>query len=611
MEEYPDIRKYGIIALDTETTGLKWWEDKMFGFSLSTPDEDYYYDIRQNPKSLQWLQDSLNCYGGRIINHNIKFDCHFLRESGVYVPLDQTDDTMTRAALIDEHLLEYNLDTLCHKYLGIRKDIEIYSELAEIFGGKATRNAQVKNFPDAPVELMARYAKRDTNVALKLWKWQEDEINKQNLSTVACLERDLLPVLVDMEHRGVRIDVKGTEQAVDTLTKMIEVAQVELNDMAGFPVNPNPSNSIKQLFQPVIQRDGTWKLIDGTIVEATPGGKAQINSDALRMMKHPAAAKILSLRKMLKTRDTFLLGHMLGNQHNGVIHCNYNSTKSDNDLGTGTGRLSVNGPALQQIHKRDVEIASVVRALFLPDDGDDWICNDWAQMDFRVMAHYVNDANIIRMYGDNPDTDFHQATADLTGLPRSPRFAGDASAKQTNLSLTFGQGMGSFAKEIGLPYTVSAGRGGKKFLRAGSEAEEIFRRYHAAIPGIKDMLDNASRLAKIRGYVTTIMGRKIRFPKGYKAYKAGGLIFQGSAADALKVKLVEVHNLLKGTGGRLMLNVHDEIDTSCPKGKMGEKIRNEITRSMQEFNGVSCPINFRVPIRSSQGMGKNWWLACK
>jgi DNA polymerase I-like protein with 3'-5' exonuclease and polymerase domains len=523
--------------------------------------------------------------------------------------MGQTDDTMTRAALIDEHLLEYNLDTLCNKYIGMRKDIEIYTELSAIFGGKANRNTQVKNFPDAPIEIMSRYGKRDTRAALNLWEWQEEEIIRQDLITVADLERRLFPVLVDMEHRGVRINVEGAERAVDTLTSMISAAQAELDAMAGFKVNPNPSNSIKQLFNPVIQRDGTWKLIDGTIVESTPGGKAQINSDVLRIMKHPAAAKILSLRKMLKTRDTFLLGHMLGNHHNGVIHCNYNSTKSDNDLGTGTGRLSVNGPALQQIHKRDVEIASVVRALFLPDEGDDWVCNDWAQMDFRVMAHYVNDANIIRMYEENPDTDFHQATADLTGLPRSPRFAGDASAKQTNLSLTFGQGMGSFAKEIGLPYTVSTGRGGKKFLRAGPEAEEIFRRYHAAIPGIKDMLDNASRLAKLRGYVVTIMGRKIRFPRGYKAYKAGGLIFQGSAADALKVKLVEVYDLLKGTNGRLMLNVHDEFDTSIPHDEF--ELKKAISHKLESFNGVDCSINFRVPIRTNQGVGPDWWSACK
>lgn len=609
MVEYPDIRKYDIIALDTETTGLKWWEDKMFGFSLSTPEEDYYYDIRQNPRALQWLQDVVRNYDGLIVNHNIKFDCHFLREAGVYLPMHLTDDTMTRAALIDEHLLEYNLDTLCNKYLGIRKDIEIYDELAILFGGKANRNTQAKNFSSAPIELMGRYAKRDTNITLKLWKWQENEIERQDLRSVAELERSLMPVLVDMEHRGVKINVAGAERAVETLTQMIDTAQVELDIMAGFKVNPNPSNSIKQLFQPVIQRDGTWKLIDGTITEATPGGKAQINSDVLRIMKHPAAAKILSLRKMLKTRDTFLLGHMLGNHHNGVVHCNYNSTKSDNDLGTGTGRLSVNGPALQQIHKRDVEIASVVRALFLPDDGDEWVCNDWAQADFRVMAHYVNDPNINKRYANNPDTDFHQATADLTGLPRSPRFAGDASAKQTNLSLTFGQGMGSFAKEIGLPFTVSSGRGGKKFLRAGPEAEEIFRKYHSAIPGIKDMLDNASRLAKIRGYVTTIMGRKIRFPKGYKAYKAGGLIFQGTAADCLKVKLVELHELLVGTGARLMLNVHDEFDITCPMGN--DDLKKEINNMLENFDGETCPIKLRVPFRTSQGVGPNWWEACK
>ena len=322
---------------------------------------------------------------------------------------------------------------------------------------------------------------------------------------------------------------------------------------------------------------------------------------------------ILRLRKMLKTRDTFLRGHILGHHHNGVIHANFNQTRSDNDLGTGTGRLSVNSPALQQIHKRDADIAAVVRAVFLPDEGAEWVCYDWAQMDFRVFAHYVKNPQILKMYADNPATDFHRLASDLTGLPRSPRFAGDANAKQINLGLVFGMGRGKLAQEMGLPYTEEMDESRKRtWLRPGPEAEAVFERYHEAIPGVDELLKNASSVAKSRGFVRTIMGRRIRFPRGQFTHKAGGLIFQGTAADALKVKLVELDAFLESDGGtnaRLLLNVHDEFDTSVPAHR-GD-VREEITRIVTKFDGIDTPIKFRVPILSDQGTGPNWWEACK
>lgn len=109
----------------------------------------------------------------------------------------------------------------------------------------------------------------------------------------------------------------------------------------------------------------------------------------------------------------------------------------------------------------------------------------------------------------------------------------------------------------------------------------------------------------------TIMGRHIRFPRGQFTHKAGGLIFQGSAADALKVKLIESHRYLKSTqsGARLLLNVHDEFDTSIPKDR--PDIRAEVSRIVTKFDGVDTPIKFRVPVRTDQGTGPNWWIASK
>lgn len=609
---FPRLKDYPYIGYDTETTGLHWWKDKIFGVSVSAPDgNDWYWDIRKEPNALEFLREEIpQCR--LIIAHNAKFDWHMSRELGIVFPADRVDDTMIRAALIDEHLMSYDLDSLGKKYVGVGKDGDIWAELAAIFGGKPTKNAQIGNLPRAPMSIVGRYAKQDTRTALLLWEWQRGEIERQGIQQVCELERELLPVIVDMEHGGVRVDVEEAEKAVYKIDRETSKAQRDLNVLAGFEVNPNPSASIKDLFKPKKDGDGRWVLCDGTIAPATPAGAPSINAEVLRSMKHPAAAMILRLRKLIKTRDTFLKGHILGHHHNGVIHANYNQTKSDNDLGTGTGRLSVNDPALQQIHKRDVDIASIVRALFLPDSPEhDWVCNDWAQMDFRVFAHYVNDRRILEMYAKDPDTDFHKLAADLTGLPRSPRFAGDPNAKQINLGLVFGMGQGKLAAEMGLPYTIEKdARSGREWTRPGPAAVEVFEKYHGAIPGVQELLKSASSVARSRGYVKTIMGRHIRFPGGKFTHKAGGLIFQGSAADALKVKLIEAHRYLKSTdsGSRLLLNVHDEFDTSIPIDR--PDIRAEVSRIVTDFGGGGV-VKFRVPVRTDQGRGANWWIASK
>ena len=610
MSRYPDILQFDRIAYDTETTGLHWWKDKIFGVSISTPDgKDYYWDIRNDPNVVSWLRDMIpRCK--MVIGHNIKFDCHMSRELGIILPWDRCDDTMIRAAIIDEHMLSYDLDSVAKKYLGVGKDTDMYHELADIFGGAATKNVQMKNISRAPSAIVERYAKRDTRACLDLYDHQQGLIEKQELQAVCELERQLIPVLVDIEYHGVRVDEDEARKAVKTITTIAESKQRELNQLAGFEVNPNPSGSIHQLFKPELV-DGQWFLCDGTLANATGAGKASIDANTLRIMKHPAAALILSLRKMLKTRDTFLKGHILAHANNGRVHANFNQTRSDNDLGTITGRLSVNSPALQQIHKRDADIASVVRALFLPDYFEhDWVCNDWAQMDFRVFAHYVNDPRIIQMYADNPDTDFHQLTSDMTGLPRSGRFSGDPNAKQINLGLVFGMGQGKLAQEMGLPCEITTGHDGKVYVKPGSEAMAVFEKYHSSIPGVQSLLGKASAVAKSRGFVKTILGRNIRFPRGQFTHKAGGLIFQGSAADALKVKLIELWLYFKeqNNGSRLMLNVHDEFDCSVPKGDT--KTREDISRIVIAFN-EGDRINFRVPIRTDQGIGDNWWEASK
>lgn len=156
MDDFPNLEGR-VICPDTETTGLDWTNgDKPFGMALSIQGGgDYYWDFRKTPQAVNYLADNIN-KAAKIVNHNIKFDMHMLRQVGINVDPVLAECTQIRAALINEHLRSYALDSLLTKYLGISKWNQIYEELAKLFGGKATKNVQMSNLHRAPFGLVAK-----------------------------------------------------------------------------------------------------------------------------------------------------------------------------------------------------------------------------------------------------------------------------------------------------------------------------------------------------------------------------------------------------------------------------------------------------------------------
>ena len=623
----PNLDQFEVAAIDTETTGLNWWEHKVFGISISTPDgKDYYWDTRREPQIYEWLHDNRDKV--LWVNQNMKFDLHMLRESGVVIDPRRSDCTMIRAALINEHLLQYSLDYLAKKYLKIRKVDDIYEELAKLFGGKPTRKAQMPNLHRAPVELVARYAKMDTRVALELWQWQEGEIERQGLREICEFERRLFPHIYDMEHRGIRVDIDEAEQAMQRLDGRINFLQTKLDDVAGFPVNMNPSGSIHKLFEPKQNEQGIWVANDGTHLASTDAGKASINAEALNKMKHPAAELIIRGRQLTKARDTFLAGHIIGHARrasdgNYYVHPNINQTKSDDDggtMGTGSGRLSYTNPALQQIPARNKEVASVCRPCFLPDPGQKWSYGDLDQIDFRMFAHYANVPSIIQAYAADPYLDFHGKVADLTNLPRTAKDAHGlglksmANAKQTNLAMVFSIGNGHLADIFGLPWewdSFEVVEGGKKkeimFQRAGPEIEEVIDNYHEMVPGVRELTAKAKSVARSRGHVRTLMNRHIRFRQPSECRKAAGLIYQGSAADLNKELIIRFCEYFESEAPdcRMLLNIHDESSFSMtPDRKRAVGILKDLKGLAQDWPQLRVPVSIDF-----SDLADNWWDA--
>lgn len=616
MKLYLDhLCEYDVVSTDAETTGLDWNKDRVFGIAVAAWSKGEaapaaeYYDIREKPRVLEVLRDQVpRCK--KVVNHHIKFDMHMLANEGIMLPLDRVECTQVRTALIDEHADSFSLDYQARTNIGRGKLTSIYEELAHLFGGKPTKDVQMKNLYRAPESVARKYAVEDPVLAILLWQWQEEEIERQQLQKVWAMERDLTPVLFEIEREGIRVDPALASDRLKTIGIEIDKAQGAMNKVAGRDVNANSPVQMREMFGCKKGGDGKWYTSAGVLLRGTEADNPSLDKDAMEILTglgDERAKAVSKLRKLTKAAQ-FLKGHILGHLVGDRIYPNYNQTASD-EGGTYPGRLSIDDPAMQQIPARDKDIAALVRPAFLPRKGDRWGCADWEQFEFRWFAHYANDPTIIEAYNVNPKTDFHQIVSDITGIPRNATHAGAPNAKQINLGLVFGMGEGEMAYQMGLDYSVYT-RDGRDWKKAGPRAKEVFATYHSNIPGVQAHSNRASSIARARGFVKTVMERHLRFAKGWGAHKAGGLVLQGSAADCMKLKMITLHRLGKKHGFGYMLSVHDEHNISIPP-KAEKEVVAIVKKELETFDGKDCPISCRVPILSSIKVGANWWEASK
>jgi DNA polymerase I-like protein with 3'-5' exonuclease and polymerase domains len=608
LETFPDLSIFDRFAFDTEATGLHYPSDKVFGASISTPDgNDYYWDVRLQPEFKRWFNKQMKGYKGLVVMHNAHFDCKMGHGMGLDIPLDRVRCTQIQACLINEHEMEYSLDALARKYLGEHKVDDIYEKLAALFGGRATRPVQMPNLHRAPAELVSPYAKQDTALTLRLYDWQAKEIDKEGLQEVIDFEFSIFPTLQRMTRRGVRVDLEAAEAAILELDVIIAEDQAKINEMVGFELNVNSSPQIKKIFEPV-KTGKIWIANNGYAVEETKKGGPSIPSAVLREMTNdPKAQLIVDIRSNIKTRDTFLKGHIIGHAVDGRVYPSINQCKGE-DGGTGTGRLSYQDPALQQIPSRNKRVAKIVKTCFLPEIGHRWGSTDIQSCDVRVFAHLANNEIVIKAYGENPEMDFHQFTADLMGIKRNATYSGEVNAKQLNLSMIFNSGNGAIAEKLGLPFTWESftSRGELvTYKKAGKDAEAAISMYHDKVKGVKDLAERAKRCAEQRGWCRTHSGRRMRFPRGHKSYAASGLVIQGTAADINKTALVVIEAALARHDSFLLLNVHDSFEFSIPLDKDPAEVCWDVIKSFQDsFPWVRVPMLLEL-----NGTGKNYFEA--
>lgn len=601
----PDLTQYDRIAVDLETRdpnliklGPGWCrkDGYIIGIAVAAGDSSWYLPIKHDagnlPRSsvIAWMKKMMATPNIEKVMHNALYDLGWLRAEGIEVQ-GKIIDTMVAAPLLNENRRWYNLDSLARDYLSERKDEKILRSAADEFGVNAKSDMY-----RLPSRYVGPYAEQDAAVTLRLWDRLRTDLVRDECTSIFELESSLVPVLLDMKTRGVRVDMDRAEQVKKELSGREQVLLKEVKEETGVTIEPWVATSVAKAFDSV-----------GIKYATTPNtGAPSFTKQFLANHEHPLAKKIVKIRELNKANTTFV-ETILEHSHNGRIHCDFNALRSD-DGGTVTGRFSSSNPNLQQIPARDPEIKKMIRGLFIPEDGCKWGSFDYASQEPRWLAHYCATLtgvdrhpqidDVVKMYHEG-DADFHQMVADMAEIPRKE-------AKTVNLGIMYGMGKKKLANVLDI---------------TEDEATSLLNKYYERVPFVKGLADMTSRYASERGVIRTWLGRKCRFdmwePVSYSynkplpmeqaikeyggkgrirrafTYKALNRLIQGSSADQTKKAMAECYS----EGLCPMLTVHDELCFNIESQDQADRVVEIMS---------TCVPDLKVPFEVDAELGNNW-----
>jgi len=612
--ELPDLSEAKTIAIDVETKdpnlktkGPGWptGDGEVVGYAVAVDGWKGYVPIRHGGGGNiderivnNWMKKVCESPAEKVM-HNAQYDAGWLRRMGFKVN-GRIIDTMVIASLLDENRFSYSLNALSFEYLSKTKSEKNLTEAARDFG--VDPKAELWKLPSMHV---GPYAEVDAELTLELWNYFKPLISKEDLWSVVNLELDVLPVLIDMTWKGVRVDQDRVERTRDFLLKEEKAMLAKIKHLTGMNVEVWAAQSLAKAFDTV-----------GINYPKTEKGAPSFTKSFLSEHNHELPKMILRTRDLNKTHGTFINTIMKHTAHDGRIHSHINQIRSD-DGGTVSGRISMSNPNLQQIPARDPELGPMIRSLFLPEENEQWASIDFSQQEPRILVHYAHAygksqghdmkgvQEFVDGYQNDPDMDFHTMVADMANIPRKQ-------AKTINLGMMYGMGVNKLSDQLDIPV---------------EEAKGLVKQYHERVPFVKMLMHGVMNKLNSRqssGSIRSILGRKCRFDlwepdtfamnkalplkdalnehgpttrlKRAYTYKALNRLIQASAADMTKQAMVDIHKL----GITPLIQIHDEVAVSVSNDHQVDSI----VYAMENAVKLNVPSKVDVEIGPSWGESK-------
>ena len=610
-EQLPDLSSAKTIAIDVETkdpdikgSGPGWptGNGEIVGYAVAVDGFKCYVPIKHlgggnlDERIVNnWMKKVCESPADKIM-HNAQYDAGWLRRTGFKIN-GRIIDTMVVASLLDENRFSYSLNALAYDYISKTKSEKGLTEAAQEFG--VDPKAELWKLPSMYV---GPYAETDAEVTLELWNCFKALIQKEDLQSIVDLELGVLPVLIDMTWKGVRIDTDRVERTRDYLLKEEKKVYSRIKDLTNENVEIWAAASLAKAFDNV-----------SLPYPKTDKGAPSFTKAFLAEHTHELPKLILRCRELNKTHGTFISTIMKYTTPQGRIHGHINQIRSD-DGGTVSGRISMNHPNLQQIPARDPQLGPMIRSLFLPEEGAKWASLDYSQQEPRILVHYahayarsqnhdmkgVNE--FVEGYINDPDMDFHTMVAEMAKIPRKQ-------AKTINLGLIYGMGVNKLSDQLDIPV---------------DEAKGLIQQYHDRVPFVKLLMNGVMNKLNNRtssGSIRSILGRKCRFDlwepdtfalnkalpykeavneygpttklKRAYTYKALNRLIQASAADMTKQAMVNIYS----EGIIPLIQIHDEIAVSFTSTDETKKVAS----IMEDAVKLNVPSKVDVEVGPSWG----------
>jgi len=559
-----DLKTYDTLSVDTETTGLKpYLGDRMFSLIIGTGKYAYYFNFIRYPempleqvcteRELRKLRKFFEDGTKRWILQNAKFDMHHMWQFGIELA-GEVWDTMIMHRLVNNLAWKFSLDELCKYYDVDTQKMDVVKEFIKEHKLYEDGDSSKPQYHKVPIELMQPYAEADVMATFQVYEKQKKQLSElykdqvelfrektrkpdavptSNIGNVIKMEMEMTQCLFDVERTGLLVDEEWVGNARSLVDRHSDKLREEFKEICGEEF-VNSWQSIHEAFEKV-----GVDLPETATVSAKTGNtnrKFDTSAQILGDIDHKLARLVLGIRDAEKNSRTYFGSYLRFADPEGRIHADFKSG------GTRTGRMSCADPNLQNIKKLDEgeadDSAFPVRKSFIPSEGFCFFMPDYDQMEYRIMIDYAGEHQIIQKVLDGMDV--HQATADQMGVDRK-------AAKTINFGQIYGQGIDRLAKMLG---------------RHPEEVKRLREEYHRQLPMVKKFVwgvrSRAEKFKQIRNWLGRVYYHD---GKNTKSYQLVNHLIQGSAADAMKVGMIDCWKFLsKGEyKSRLVSTIHDEL----------------------------------------------------